>query len=374
MRILYIIHSLNVGGSETLVTNYLIRLKQRGEDVALIQFDDGASFLNDCLKKNGIPIFTVFPKQRSTNYVGKVWNALNRKMTLIWKINEIIHDYYPDIIHFHTNLTRMDKLDVNYNRCFFSFHTTVSRSIGYPSKLFRKSLVATCKKGLTTVALSKSMKMDIETELGNVKNVIVPNGINIEDIRSHAVSRTDFCRQFSISEKSFILGHVGRYHPVKNHEKVIDIFREVKKRQENAYLVLIGGADTRRQREIDERIEKYHLTDSVIQLGERKDAQGLMASFDCMVLPSLTEGFSLVIAECQAHGVRCIATDVVPDEVIVNDNAFKLSIEKSDAIWADYVLGDFVENRGKDIMDLDISRSIEKCLQAYEEAMDEKKV
>lgn len=372
MRILYVIHSLNIGGAETIVTNYMIQLKQCGQDVALVQLDDCASFLNDQLKENDIPIFTVFPWRQPENFVGKVRNVMKRKRTLVRNLNKIIDDFQPDVIHFHTNLSEMGKLNLDYNRCFFSFHTTISRSLKHSGKAFKKALKKSCEKGLTTVALSEEMGRDIEKELGKTKTVIIPNGIAIAEIRAHAIDRCAFCNQLGIPQDSFVLGHVGRYHPVKNHEKVIDIFREVKKRREDAYLVLIGGADTRRQKEIDERVAGYGLTDSVIQLGERADAQSLMAVFDCMILPSHTEGFPLVIAECQAHGVRCIATGAVPDEVIVNDNAFKLSVEEPETVWAEYVLGDFAEEKGKDIMDLDISRSVDKCLRAYKEAMDGK--
>lgn len=369
MKILYIIHSLNIGGAETLVTNNIIHLKRCGEEIALMQLDDCGSFLNKRLQENDIPVYTVFENSASRNVLEKVWSVLKRKAMLVRKMNKIIREYHPDVVHFHTNITEMAKLDLNYDKCFFSFHTTVSRSIAYPNKAFRNTLLMSCKKGLTVVALSEKMRRDIEYELGKVKTVVITNGIDVQRIRNGAVTKKCFCDKFDIPQNSFILGHVGRYHPVKNHEKVIDIFKEVKRRCAGAYLVLIGGADSHRQKIINDRIEKYQLTDCVIQLGERRDAQELMAALDCLILPSITEGFPLVLGECQAHGVRCVATDAVPDEVLVNDNAFKLSIDELDSTWADYVLGDFLEEKERDVMELDVSESVEKCLRNYEVVM-----
>lgn len=369
MRILYIIHSLNIGGGETLVTNNIIHLKRCGEEIALMQLSDCDTFLNRRLRENDIPVYTVFDDAEPHSFFGKAWRVLKRKALLVRNMNKVICEYHPDIVHFHTNIMEMAKFDLDYNRCFFSFHTTVSRSIAYPGKAFRNALMASCKKGLTVVALSEKMSREIACELGEVKTVVLPNGIDVRSIRNGAVDRKCFCDEFNIPQNSFILGHVGRYHPVKNHEKVLRIFREVKRRRPEACLVLIGGADSHRQKLIDEQIEEYQLTDSVIQLGERKDAPEIMAAFDCMILPSITEGFPLVFGECQVHGVRCVATDAVPDEVLVNDNAFKLSIAESDSIWADYVLGTFVEKRGRNIKELDISKSVEKCLRTYAEVL-----
>ena len=37
MRVIYIIHSLPVGGAETLVVNYILKLKQAGIDICLVE-------------------------------------------------------------------------------------------------------------------------------------------------------------------------------------------------------------------------------------------------------------------------------------------------------------------------------------------------
>ena len=58
MKILYVIHSLTVGGAETIVTNYLIRLKEEGQDVVLIQMEDKKTFLNQQLSEAGIRVLT----------------------------------------------------------------------------------------------------------------------------------------------------------------------------------------------------------------------------------------------------------------------------------------------------------------------------
>ena len=63
MKIVYIIHSLGVGGAETIVSEYLLKLKEFGCDVFLIQFYSSNSFLEKNLRKKDVTIYTLIPSR-----------------------------------------------------------------------------------------------------------------------------------------------------------------------------------------------------------------------------------------------------------------------------------------------------------------------
>ena len=127
------------------------------------------------------------------------------------------------------------------------------------------------------------------------------------------ISETKLLKELNLSMDTFILGHVGRFYKVKNHEKIISIFKCVLQKNPHSVLLLIGDGSTLERKRVHELVKEYSLQNKVKFLGVRKDATALMSCFDAFVLPSVQESFSLVLIEAQAHGVRCVASDTVPD-------------------------------------------------------------
>ena len=119
------------------------------------------------------------------------------------------------------------------------------------------------------------------------------------------------------------------------------------------------------------RIKELGLTDAVHFLGIRSDATAIMSALDCFVLPSHTEGFSLVLGEVQVHGIRCVASSAVPDEIVIRNNCFRLDVEANDDVWADYVLGDFVRETDGDIGMIDINTVIDQHIEIYRQMIDD---
>ena len=63
------------------------------------------------------------------------------------------------------------------------------------------------------------------------------------------------------------------------------------------------------------------------------------------------------MVEAQAHHIRCVASDTVPEEVICNDNCFALSIDESSDKWASLLLDSTVRKEGvKSVFDFDINK------------------
>ena len=369
MKIAYVIHNLGVGGAETIVTNYLIALKEKGMDVVLIEFIESNSFLSTRLSKAGIEIISLFPDFNITNIIKKAFDIIKFRILLKSRLNSSFTQIKPDIVHFHTNIDYLDTLNLQYNKVFYTFHTAVWRSINYPSKKFKNALSNSCIKGLKIVAISKDIKKEAEEIIGKSEVIVIPNGIDINAIRRKKVSRDQECLELGIPMDAFIVGHVGRFHEVKNHEKILGIFKEITLLKANSVLLLIGDGDRAKIDSIKQLAKDYNILDKVKFLGLRSDVHSIMSVLDCLLLPSRVEGFPLVLVEAQALGVRCIASDVVPEEEILNDNCFELSINKTDLEWARLSLDCSVNKRNKDIMSIDINNVIERHISEYEKAM-----
>ncbi|MCC3869662.1 glycosyltransferase family 1 protein [Terrisporobacter mayombei] len=134
----------------------------------------------------------------------------------------------------------------------------------------------------------------------------------------------------------FVIGHVGRFRQEKNHSFIIDIFKEVCKKEPNAALLLIG--DGLLEEEIKKKVKSLELLDKVKFLGTRDDVNDLMQGMDVFILPSLYEGIPLTMIESQASGLNCIISDKVPKECIVTKNVKRISIEEDPKYWANEII------------------------------------
>src|SRR5690606_10878486 len=66
---------------------------------------------------------------------------------------------------------------------------------------------------------------------------------------------------------------------------------------------------------IRKNIQDYGLEKNVFLLGVRSDVPQLMAGCDVMLMPSLHEGFPVVLVESQAIGLRSLISNKVAHEV-----------------------------------------------------------
>jgi glycosyltransferase involved in cell wall biosynthesis len=117
-------------------------------------------------------------------------------------------------------------------------------------------------------------------------------------------------RDFAIPEDGVIVGHVGRFSPQKNHARLVAAARRVVDRRDNVYFLLVGDGALREQ--IAEQVRELDLTEHLKFAGLRADVPRLMRAMDVFTLPSLWEGFGLVLIEAQLAGAVVAASDIPP--------------------------------------------------------------
>ena len=88
-----------------------------------------------------------------------------------------------------------------------------------------------------------------------------------------------------INHSDFVVGHVGRFNPQKNHGFIIDVFNEIYKKNNKAKLILVGTGNG--QLEIINKVNNLGLTDNVLFLGNRSDVNRVLQAMDVFLFPSL---------------------------------------------------------------------------------------
>ena len=144
--------------------------------------------------------------------------------------------------------------------------------------------------------------------------------------------------ELSIPPGTFVIGHVGRFHPQKNHSLVISIFKDIVCRDPSTLLLLIGQGEL--EGDVMRRVKQEGLSDHVRFLGVRPDVPRLMmAAMDVFLFPSLYEGLGIVLLEAQAAGLLSVVSDVIPEEAdVFKPLVMRLPLSQTPDFWAERIL------------------------------------
>lgn len=168
---------------------------------------------------------------------------------------------------------------------------------------------------------------------GNKEFIIIPNGKKITNYEFDQVKRNTLRFNLGLKENQIALVHIGRFNKQKNHVKLINIFSELKKRSDKYKLFLIGTGEL--VKEIKSLVIGRGMKDSVQFLGIRNDVPDLLNAMDCLILPSLYEGFPNVVVEGQINGLPCILSKNITKECCLSELVSFCPINETDYYWAD---------------------------------------
>lgn len=139
-----------------------------------------------------------------------------------------------------------------------------------------------------------------------------------------------------------VYGFIGRYVSQKNPLFLIDVFKEIALKQDNAILVMIGFGNL--ESDMMKRVDEYGLSDKVLNLGRRDDIKQFYNAFDAFLLPSLYEGMPVVGVEAQCCGLPVFFSKNITEETTACELAIYISLNDSPAQWADIIIEKVVEN------------------------------
>lgn len=163
------------------------------------------------------------------------------------------------------------------------------------------------------------------------------NAIDTSAYRYDSAIARQVREEFGVTDpNTFVLGHVGRFFPQKNHVFLIDIFAQVHKQHPNSVLWLVGGGELNDElkNQIKAKVKELGLTDAVTFLGVRSDVNRLVQGMDSFVLPSLYEGLPVTMIEAQSSGLPCTISDRVPKQCDVTGNVQIIGLDDSPSQWA----------------------------------------
>ena len=352
IKVVQFIYGLTMGGAETLVKDYALGINKKIFDLTVLCYKHADSPYEKMLEENGVKVVYIedkIPFFKKQNICIKYY---------IWRID-------PAIIHFHLTLSSYIKFakPKKDTVIFLTQHFQVRRwLISYPKDISAAKWLKNHYR-MRIIALNESMRKEIN-ELFNVDDtVILNNGIHLQRFID-AVPRDITKSILKIPKESFVVGHIGRFCEIKNHDFLIDIFSALAKKREDAFLLLVGKGET--QEKIYNKLLNLGLKDKFCILSNRTDIPDLLKVMDVMIFPSFSEGMPITLVEAQVSGVKCLVADTISKEIMISNLIKFESLNRSAEEWAEKIVNWKQEEViYSDIDRWDINKIIKKLEQLY---------
>ncbi|MFP3510712.1 glycosyltransferase [Peribacillus sp. SIMBA_075] len=328
VKVLHVLFDLGSGGVETMLYNYYSTM-----DRNIVHFD----FL---IHSDSQEIGLI--ERKVLNMGSKVYKVTPITKNLLKSSKEIVNiimsnDY--DIIHSHTKFFscvpliaakfRKTKLKVSHSHSLGSKRGWLYNVFSYPFRMLTGSF-----SDYRFAASNDAGRNLFGTKY---KFEIFPNAIYCNNFLFNPQIREQERKILNLNNE-FLIGLIGRHDPVKNHLFALEIFKSVNDRVNNTKLVFIGRENEDVTPKIKNKIKQLGLEKSVLIKEPRDDIYNFYQGLDLLLIPSKSEGLGIVAIEAQVAGLRCLCSDMVPNEVDITPLVNFLSLDCDYKLWVDKII------------------------------------
>ena len=330
IKILYIIGTLDVGGTEGQLVELATRLDSSRFSVVVACLSSGGAFAEQ-LRAAGVKVevlgFRGFRTARGLARLGR----LPGLFAAFWRLIRFVRGEAPDIVH--GLLFAAYVLGAVAARIAGTPVVIASRrSLG----LFKESqpfyaAAETAANRMTDLIIANSEAVRQDTlrreKLPEDRVIVIHNGLDVDRFQ---LSPDDTLRRtLGVSADPPTVGVLANFIHYKGHAYFLHAWKDVVWEFPRAVAMLVGDGPLRAQCEAE--AAALGLSGSVRFLGARLDMPRLLAIMDQIVHPSVEEGFSNAILEAMAAGKPVVATDVGGNPEAVIDRETGLLVPPRDS-------------------------------------------
>jgi glycosyltransferase involved in cell wall biosynthesis len=364
MKIVHIIGTMNTGGAERMLSNILNTDKSGNIHILML------------LKKEKI-------KYDVPDHIRIVQFNFRKNPTVIFELFKLLKNIKkidPDILQ--TWLYHSDMIGLLYKK-FINKKVNLVWNIRHSARVFtslslkfilQKILARNSNNPDGVIFVSRdSLNKHKLIGFSNSNSIIIPNGFSKERSKE-AISK----EELNIPSKAMVIGHVGRYSPVKNQKIILQSFNNLCAKGYEVYLILIGRGMVKENTELLSYIDPVFLS-KVILLGEQNDLDKYYKLMDMFVLSSYSEGYPNVIGESMINGTPVITTNAGDSFDIVADCGFKLNsydqrelTEKLEEIYLnqDILVSLSIKSRDRIVNNYEIEKIVDTYKKFYRDILE----
>lgn len=305
-RILQVVGGMNRAGAETMLINLYKTIDRSKFQFDFVYFTSEMCDYDDDILELGGRIFRI------------TTSNMFLKMYQLYKILRKYGSY--SALHSHTNYNSFTyhipallagvKNRITHSHCSNSLYTKSITGRAYLrvseklNHLFSSRFIA-CGRDAGQFLFPK-------VDLSEI--IILPNALPLENYLNPNFKDYSSIRDaFSVSSSTPLIIQIGRLNEVKNFEFTIDFAAYLKKQGREYQFAFIGTGELLGK--LKNKVNDLDLTDCIHFTGVREDIPQILNEASCLIMPSLFEGFPVVLVEAQAAGTACLLSDTIPKDV-----------------------------------------------------------
>ena len=327
MRIAHIIKVTRISGAESHLLALLKGLRERELDVHLIILVERDKPMDEMMRAaeaGGIPVTRVTIRR-------------DADLSMVRRLQRVIRDLQPDIVHthlVHANLFGYAAAKMaGVPRVVSSRHNDDRFRYRERWRRINRRLWRRLDAGIAISEAIKQFTIEVEGAPAD-KITVVHYGMDYNWLSDTEiqVARANLRDQLGLSMDTNILGMVCRLVQQKGIPYALEATRRIQADFPNAHLVIAGDGEL--AAELRRLAAAIGIDDRVHWLGWRHDAADLMAAFDVLLVPSLWEGFGLVLLEAMSRRVPVIASraSAIPEVVVHGETGILIEPRDVDAL------------------------------------------
>lgn len=261
-------------------------------------------------------------------------------LTYIKFINKLFKLNKYDIIHCHlTPISGIvffiaQKHGINV-RILHSHSSKLSSSL-IKTVIHKLILKALPPKFTHAIACSKQAGYCL---FGSKKFYVIPNAIDTAKFKYNPTARKKLREELNISDKTMVIGHIGGIRKEKNHTFMIEILKEILKKEKNIKLIFVGEGSSKKINKLKKIAKFFDVDKNILFLGHKDDTSVYYSLFDIFLFPSLNEGLPLALLEAQSSGLPVLASTEITKEARISSSLFySLPLTASAYAWSNKIL------------------------------------
>ena len=340
MRILVTGFTSNYGGVESQVMNYYREMKKLDNTVVvdLLGYTDEPAYKEEIVQLGGRVYALPSPKHVGHGKaLREFFSMRGDDYDVLWCNKCDLHDigylrvvrsYIPKrILHAHSSRLNYDGLRM----WLFGFLHWA-----------HKAQASACATDLWACSDWAAEWMFPRRKLGDVR--FVSNAIHLDAFAFDEEARRACRNQLCVSGS--VYGCVGRLNENKNIAFALRAFQFLWECRRESYLLIVGTGEL--ETALKDEAATMPCKDNVIFLGMRQDVPQLLQAIDCLLMPSLFEGFPVATIEAQAAGLPVFAaSDGITPQAQLTDLFHFLPLSLGPKGWADQILKTDLARRGR---------------------------
>jgi len=320
IRVGFVMHVMQVAGAEVLVQRIIEELSDAIEPVVFC-LDEIGSIGHD-LQVQGIQVV-----------------CLNRTPGIDWRLGhrlaKSLNQHQIEVVHahqytpfFYTALARW--MGAGKSKVLFTEHGRHLPDIVSPRRrLANRLLLQKCAD--VTNACSEFSASALREKDGFSAVSVIRNGIDVSlfHARGDAAEHMQLRARIGLRQDLKYVACVARLHPIKDHETLLNAWRQVSQQHGDARLLIVG--DGERRVHLEQLAKDLGIDTSIEFLGVRNDISEILRVVDVFTLSSQSEASSLTLLEAMASECPIVVTNVGGNHEHLSDGEQGLLVPRGDA-------------------------------------------